>query len=117
MLWSESVLRMNQRDGKTARVWILGILGILSISVLLISAVFAPEALAAGAPVRLLGFEPHVCPGCPLCGMSRAFSSVTHAQWSRALQFNAGVLLAYPVAVALACFGPVVLARDLWKRS
>jgi hypothetical protein len=108
---------MNERNGRTARAWILGILGILAISALAISAAFTPEALAEGAPIRLVGLEPHHCPGCPLCGMSRAFSCVTHAHFSRAVEFNAGVLLAYPAAALLACIGPLALAGELWKRS
>ncbi len=108
---------MSERVVRKTRAWILGVLGILALTALVLSAVFTPEAMASGAPVRLLGLEPHVCPGCPLCGMSRAFSSVTHAHLSQAVQFNSGVLLAYPAAAVLACVGPIFLARDLWRRS
>jgi len=101
---------------KTARAWIVGTFGFLAILALVISACFTPEALAAGAPARMLGLEPYHCPGCPLCGMSRAFSSVSHAQWGRALEFNAGVLLAYPLAALLAVAGPFQLARELLRK-
>ena len=102
---------------RATRAWVVGILGAMAISVLLLSALFAPEAMAQGAPVRLLGLQPHLCPGCPFCGMSRAFSCVTHAQFLRGIDFNAGVLLAYPAALALAILGPIVWVRELWKRS
>ncbi len=92
-------------------------LGGLALLALLLSAVFAPEAMANGAPLRLVGVEPQLCPGCPLCGMSRAFSCVTHAQFARAFDFNRGVLLAYPMFAALAVLGPAVLVRDLLKRN
>lgn len=108
---------MVDRDARTARAWAVGILGGLAILALLLSAAFGPEAMAEGAPMRLAGLEPRLCPGCPLCGMSRAFSCVTHAEFARAFEFNRGVLIAYPMFAALAVLGPAVLARDLLKRS
>lgn len=108
---------MSESQVHRTRAWIVGILGGMALGVLVLSVVFAPEAMADGAPVRLLGFEPHTCPGCPLCGMSRAFSCISHAQFGRGVDFNSGVLLAYPAAVALAFLGPIIWVRELWKRS
>lgn len=108
---------MGEIEVRRTRTWVVGILGGLAVLALVISAVFGPEAMAAGAPVRLIGLSPHHCPGCPLCGMSRAFSCVTHAQFARAFDFNPGVLFAYPLAAALAVLGPFVLVRELWKRN
>ena len=108
---------VSEQEARRTRGWIVGILGVLAVSVLALSAVFSPEAMADGAPMRLLGLAPYHCPGCPLCGMSRAFSCASHAQFTRAIAFNSGVLLAYPAAAALAVLGPLVWVNDLWKRS
>lgn len=108
---------MADRDARIARAWAVGILGGLALLALVLSAAFGPEAMADGAPLRLVGAEPQHCQGCPLCGMSRAFSCVTHAQFARAFEFNRGVLIAYPMFEALAVLGPAFLARDLLKRS
>lgn len=108
---------MSENQVRRTRAWVVGILGGMALFALALSAFFAPEAMAQGAPVRMFGFEPHACPGCPLCGMSRAFSCLTHAQFARALDFNLGVLVAYPAAVALAVLGPLVWVRELLRRS
>jgi hypothetical protein len=106
---------MSDNTARTSRAWIVGILGGFALLALLFSAAFGPEAMAGGAALQALGVEPRSCPGCPLCGMSRAFSCVTHGEFARALEFNRGVALAYPLAVALALCGPAFLVRDLWK--
>jgi hypothetical protein len=111
------VFLVSENQVRRTRAWVVGILGGMALFALALSAFFAPEAMAQGAPVRLLGFKPHICPGCPLCGMSRAFSCLTHAQFARAIDFNLGVLVAYPAAVALAVLGPLVWVRELWRRS
>jgi uncharacterized protein DUF2752 len=107
----------EQRSTRAARAWILGLLGLASALALTLSLVYAPEAMAAGAPARLLepwvALQPHPCPGCPLCGMSRAFSAASHLELARAVHFNRGVLLAYPVALATAVAGPWILVRHL----
>jgi hypothetical protein len=108
---------VSEKYVRRTRAWVVGILGGLALFVLALSALFAPEAMAAGAPMTALGVSQHICPGCPLCGMSRAFSSVSHAQFARALSFNMGVLVAYPAAVAFAVLGPWLWARELFKRS
>lgn len=108
---------MAQSDGRIARAWIVGILGGLAGLALILSAAFGPEAMAAGTPIRLLGLEPMPCVGCPLCGMSRAFACVSHAQFARGFDFNPGVLFAYPLAAGLAVLGPLVLLRELTRRS
>jgi hypothetical protein len=108
---------VDERTANRARAWIVGMLGLGALGVLALSAVFDPEAMARGAPLGLVGLEPYHCPGCPLCGMSRAFSSLSHAQLSRAIDFHAGVVVAYPLAVGLGLFGPTVLLRHLFKRS
>jgi hypothetical protein len=107
---------MGSDTALRSRAWILGILGGCALLALILSAAYGPEAMAGGAALRALGVDPLPCPGCPLCGMSRAFACVTHGELSRALEFNRGVVLAYPAAFALALGGPAFLVRDLWKR-
>ncbi len=108
---------MTERELRTARNVAAGIVGSLALSVLILGAMFGPEAMAAGAPLRTLGLEVRPCPGCPLCGMSRAFSCVARGEFTRAFEFNAGVVAAYPLALALAILSPVVLWRGRAQRS
>lgn len=107
---------MSSETALRSRAWIVGILGASALLALVLSAAFGPEAMASGAPLRALGIEPQTCPGCPLCGMSRAFSCVTRGEFARAVDFNRGVALAYPAAFVLALCGPASLVRDLCNR-
>ena len=80
---------------------------------------YSVEAVASGAPWRALGIEPYACPGCALCGMSRAFTSASHGEFARALGFNPLVALLYPAFWALALAGPlaaVPLLRSFARR-
>ena len=110
-------MSVDDRTARNARAWIVGLLGLGALCALVLSFAFDPEAMADGAPLGLFGLGPYHCPGCPLCGMSRAFSSLSHAQLSRAVDFHAGVLVAYPLALGLGLFGPAVLIRHLSRRS
>jgi hypothetical protein len=73
-----------------------------------------PEGIARQEHVAWLGVRFAPCPGCALCGMSRAFSALAHGELARAQAFNRGVVLAWPltiVAVAVSLFGLLWLAR------
>mgnify|MGYP002777813209 len=70
----------------------------LALAALAASRLWSVEAMGGGAPARLLGLTPQPCPGCVLCGMSRAFTAVSHGEFARALAFNPLVVLAYPAA-------------------
>jgi hypothetical protein len=86
----------------------------LALAALAASRLWSVEAIGDGAPVRLLGLTPQPCPGCVLCGMSRAFTAVSHGQFGRALEFNPLVFLAYPAAwfvVGAGLFALVHFAR------
>jgi hypothetical protein len=101
-----------------AASWALGVVGVLTLAALAVSLAFPPDSVARGAPAKMLGLTPRTCPGCPLCGMSRAFSAVSHLQPALAFDFNRGVVLAYPLALVLAFGGPALLLRHLvGKRS
>ena len=107
---------LNELDLRRTRLWTAGLLAALALCLLALSAALAPDALAAGAPESWLGLAPHSCPGCPLCGMSRAFSCATRADFARAWDLNHGVVIAYPLTLFFAVAGLVVVHRTL-KRS
>jgi hypothetical protein len=83
----------------------------LALAALVASFVWNVEAMAGGAPWRLLGWQPRPCPGCAACGLSRAFSAVSHGRWSEALHFNLGVLALYPATCLTALAGTCAAVR------
>gem|GEM_PF-2059013 len=72
---------------------------------LVISFVFAPAAIARGEHLATLGLSPAPCPGCAMCGMSRAFASFSHGDFARAFELNPGVVVFWPLflVMTLAC--------------
>jgi hypothetical protein len=88
----------------------------LAAAALAASRIWSVEAVSEGAPVRLLGLTPAPCPGCVLCGMSRAFTAASHGDLARALDFNALVVLAYPAAWALVAAAAVIVIRFARRR-
>ncbi|MCZ6462837.1 MAG: DUF2752 domain-containing protein [Proteobacteria bacterium] len=96
--------------------WLGGILGLGALAVLVVSAVWSPEAMAGGEPLLLLGVTPEPCPGCPLCGMSRAFAAMTRWDVGAAVGFNPGVLLLYPLLGLVAVAGPALSLRRILRR-
>lgn len=107
----------DARTVQTTRRWVLGILGAAALAILAVSVVLTPEALAEAQPLAALGIDTPACPGCPLCGMSRAFAAMSRAQFARALEFNVGVVVAYPLTVTLALVGPWIWLRGWLERS
>jgi hypothetical protein len=89
----------------------------IAIAALAASLLWNVEAMAAGAPWKLLGLHPAPCPGCAACGLSRAFSAVSHGRLHEALAFNAGVVAVYPAAWTIAVAGIWFAARYLLQRS
>lgn len=109
----------RERDRRVFLI-VLVALAPLAAAALGASFVYSVEAMASGAPWRALGIEPYACPGCALCGMSRAFTSASHGEFSRALGFNPLVALLYPGFWALALSGPlaaVALLRSAARRG
>lgn len=88
----------------------------LAFAALVASRVWNVEAMADGAPVRALGLTPQPCPGCVLCGMSRAFTAASHGDFGRALEFNPLVLFAYPAAWALVAAAAFIAFRFTHRR-
>lgn len=108
---------MKQRsDLRGAFAGALGILGLVALACLVVSFWWTPEAMAAGVPLQALGVEAQACPGCPLCGMSRAFSAASHLRIDEAIGFNRAILVAYPAAALVAVAAPIALARELLAR-
>ena len=50
---------------------------------------------------------------CPTCGMTRAFSCLSHGQWSRALKYNRGSPVVYALAWVGVAWGAMNVARSL----
>lgn len=108
----------RERDRRVLLIVLLA-LAPLAAGTLGVSFCYSVEAIASGAPWRALGLEPYACPGCALCGMSRAFTSVSHGEFGRALDFNPLVALLYPGFWALALSGPLAalaLLRSFARR-
>ena len=91
--------------------WVFTILGGLSIAVLAISFLFSPAEVAAGTIQASLGIEVASCPGCALCGLSRAFSLASHGEWRDSMELNILFLPTYGACWALALATPVALGR------
>jgi hypothetical protein len=97
-------------------IWTLAICSLPAIAVLVASFAFTPEQMASGGPLAVVGIQPAKCPGCVLCGMSRAFCAASHLQASRAIEFNPLVALLYPLTWAVSFGGPTLFcARRTWS--
>ncbi len=107
---------MDPRERNTALQIVAVATAPLALAALAASRVWSVEAMADGAPMRLLGFEPQPCPGCLLCGMSRAFTAASHGELARALEFNPLVVFAYPAACALVAAAALIVVRFARRR-
>lgn len=107
---------MNLVQHKTALQIVAVAVAPLALAALAASRLWNVEAMADGAPVRALGLTPHPCPGCVLCGMSRAFTAASHGELARALEFNPLVVLAYPAAWALVAAAAFIALRFTHRR-
>jgi hypothetical protein len=88
--------------------------GAFALTSLTVSFAFDPAQIARGDHLRAFGISLAPCPGCALCGMSRAFSAWSHGQWLAAIELHAGVVLAWPAFALLAIVSAVAAAR-LWR--
>lgn len=88
--------------------------GLASGAALIISFLFTAPAIAAREHLGPFARAVSACGGCSLCGMSRAFASLSHGQFDAAVAFNPGVLLVWPLAwvvVGVSAFGVYRLRR------
>ncbi|MCK6445262.1 MAG: DUF2752 domain-containing protein [Planctomycetes bacterium] len=90
----------------------LSILAVGALALLAVSFAYTPETIVDGGPLASLRVAP--CPGCALCGMSRAFCAASHLRLDEAFAFNPLVAVIYPLVWALAIGGPW-LAWSRWK--
>mgnify|MGYP000901107591 CR=1 FL=1 len=98
--------------------------GLVAAGVLGLAAVLSPADLAAGEPYAWFGVAAPVCPGCWLCGASRAFSLLLRGQLAAAGAANAVAPVLFVLDVGLALAGGVALVRWIgrcwsweWRRS
>lgn len=101
---------------RSSLVWTAAALAPLALLALTLGFCFTPEALEDGAPWRALGLVPPGCPGCSMCGMSRAFGALGHGRLEEALTFHPAVLAIWPLAWLVALGGPLALVRTLLNR-
>jgi hypothetical protein len=89
--------------------------GLASGAALVVSFIFAAPSIAAREHLGPFAHVLAACSGCSLCGMSRAFASLSHGDLEAAIAFNPGVLLLWPLAWALlgvSLFGVYRLWRE-----
>ncbi len=87
--------------------------GAFAAACLAISVAFDPVEIARRDHLVWLGLELAECPGCALCGLSRAFSAWSHGDLSAAVGFHAGVAVIWPLFVVLFVVSAVGVYR-LW---
>jgi hypothetical protein len=89
--------RLLQRESRTL-AWLGLIFGSIALAILGASLLLDAGQIVAGMPWRTLGLPvPAACPGCPLCGMTRAFCALGHGQLLVAWALNPLSWLLYPL--------------------
>ena len=81
---------------------------------LMLSFIFDPAAVGAGRHLGPFAALATPCSGCGLCGMSRAFSCLSHGRLDAALAYNSAALVVYIAVWSLllaSLFGLRSLAR------
>ena len=89
--------------------------GVASAICLGLSFAYSPEAVGAGEHLGAFRSAFVPCSGCSMCGMSRAFAALSHFDLSRALHFNAAVVVAWPSAWLVGFTSAFGTAR-LWRQ-
>jgi hypothetical protein len=65
----------------------------------IVTVLYNPVEIEAGAHWAALGVALNPCLGCAMCGMTRAFSSVMHGNFSAAMDFNPLVVVMFPAVM------------------
>lgn len=86
--------------------WLGAVLGAACLACLAIAFAFGPDAIAAGAPLEVLGLTPSPCPGCALCGLSRGFAHASEGSFREAIALNPAVVALYPAFWLVGVGGP-----------
>jgi hypothetical protein len=97
--------------GHRTLFWVCLCLSPLAILILWGSFAFDPSDIANGDHMRWLGLAMQSCSGCGLCGLSRAFSMMSHCQWTDAIELNPLVLLFWPIGWFTILVGPFYVWR------
>ena len=103
------------RDIGAILSWLALVLGPLAWAALFVSVAWDGDQVAAGAHLTGLGIEARSCPGCLLCGLSRAVAHLSHGELRAALGQNGLVVLAYP-ALCLLALAPAWALVHLHRR-
>lgn len=76
----------SRRDWWESIRWVLLVFTLLVALTIICSFVSYQEVVAHGHP-----WLPHrVCPGCPLCGMTRSFCAMSSGRFAEAMRWNRG---------------------------
>ena len=103
------------RDVPATLAWLALTLGPLAALALVVSLVWEADQVAAGAHLTRWGLEASTCPGCALCGLSRAVAHISHGDFGAAWSANSLVVLAYP-GLCLLALSPIWALRHLLRR-
>ena len=103
---------MIPRPAAEVLSWLALLLSPAAAACLVVAAVYAPEAIAAGEHLRALGLPVHPCPGCGFCGLSRGFAWMMRAEVLTAVRLNPLVLVFFPLSWALTFGGPTVFVLN-----
>jgi hypothetical protein len=74
---------------------------VMSAFALFASVAYSPAAIGRQDHLAFLGVRFAPCPGCVMCGMSRAFSAFAHGDLALAVELNPGVVVFFPLFLAL----------------
>jgi len=94
--------RWAERAAAGALQGVVALPALMSLGVLAVAAGFTPDAIARGDHVTWARIPLGTCPGCALCGMSRALAALVHGDPLAAWHYNCGVFATGPLLVAVA---------------
>lgn len=108
---SELASRIDPRHDATLKIAAYAVVTALCVGVLVISFMVTPAMIESGDVVlsppcttkRVMGFD------CPTCGMTRAFTALSHGDFGLALEYNR----ASPVVYGLFWLGALFALRAL----
>ena len=98
--------------GLRSLAWLTLCLSPAAVFILGISFAFDPIEVAKGEHLTWLNVSLQQCPGCGLCGLSRAFSLASHGFFVEALRLNWLVGAFYPIAWITVISSPLFFWRS-----
>jgi hypothetical protein len=107
---------LTPREQQRVVMLVTAVLALAALAVLAVSVAYDPAEIAADLHRHAFGLPIDPCPGCGWCGMSRAFSAMSHLAPFAAVDYNPWVLLHYPLTLTLALGGPWLSVRS-WRRA